>query len=70
MKSGVAVSVADRDVGAEVVVLLVHGHDGRSDEKPWIVVQHGRGDEIAVGERQEVEPVVDDVELAGALEQG
>ena len=31
---------------------------------------HRCGDEIAVGERQEVEPVVDDVELVGALEHG
>ena len=29
VESGVAVGVADGDVGAEVVVLLVHGHDAR-----------------------------------------
>jgi hypothetical protein len=28
-ESGVAIGVADGDVGTEVVVLLVHGHDGR-----------------------------------------
>ena len=40
----------------------------RSDDKPWIVVMTGCRDEIDVCERQEIEPVVNDVELVGALE--
>ena len=40
----------------------------RSDENPWMVVTTGVATRSLYVERQEVEPVVDDVELVGALE--
>ena len=67
VERGVAVGVADRDVVAAPVVLLVDRHDplGREavDRR-----DHRRVDEAAVGQRQEVEAVVDEVELVGSLE--
>ncbi len=64
----VAVSLADGDVVAALVVLLVDGHDALGRE-----AVDGRDDrrlhQAAVGERQEVEAVVDQVELAGTLEE-
>ena len=66
---GPAIAVADGDVGAAVVVALVHPEDALRREA--VDRGHdGRGDEAAVGQRQEVEPVVDEVELVGPLERG
>ncbi len=42
----------------------------RGEENPWIVVITGVVDEAAVGEWEEVEAVVDDVEVVGTLEHG
>ena len=67
VEAGVAVGVADGDVGAPAVVLLVHREDPRRRE-PVDRGEHGRRDEPAVAEGQEVEAVVDEIELAGALE--
>ncbi len=61
------VGVADRDVGAALVVPLVDRQDPLRRE-PVDRRQDRRLDELAVGEREEVEAVVDEVELAGALE--
>ena len=63
----VSIGVADRHVRGGAVVALVDGNDPLGRE-PVDRRDHRCGDEIAVRERQEVEPVVDDVELAGALE--
>ena len=63
------VGVADRDVVPARVVLL----EDREDALRREAVDrrhHGRLDEAAVGERQEVEAVVEDVELRRALERG
>ena len=64
----VAISLADGDVVAALVVLLIDGHDALGRE-----AVDGRDDrrlhQSAVGERQEVEAVVDQVELAGTLEE-
>ena len=63
----VSIGVADRHVRACAVVALVDGNDPLGRE-PVDRGDHRCGDEIAVRERQEVEPVVNDVELAGTLE--
>ena len=65
----VSIGVADRHVRGGAVVALVDGNDPVGRE-PVDRGDHRRRDEIAVRERQEVEPVVDDVELASALEHG
>ena len=62
------VGVADRDVGRGLVVALVRPAGSARDENPWIGRQDGRLDEPAVGQREEVEAVVDEVELVGPLE--
>ena len=62
-----AVRIADRHVVAAVVVLLIDRHDPLRRE----AVDRGehRGlDQAAVGEGEEVEAVVDQVELPGPLE--
>ena len=65
VQARVAVGVADGHVGRRRVVALVDGHDARRREA--VDGGHDRGvDQAAVGERQEVEAVVDDVEVAGA----
>ncbi len=61
------VGVADRDVVGGRVVPLVHRHDARRRE-PVDRRDHRCVDEAAVGEREEVEAVVDDVEVVGTLE--
>ncbi len=61
------VGVADRNVGGALVVALVDRQDPFRRE-PVDRRQDGRLDEPAVGQRQEVEAVVDEVELAGPLE--
>lgn len=66
-QGGMTVRVTDRHVGATSVVALVHGNDalgGESVDRG----HHRRVDQTAVGERQEVESVVDDVEIIGPLE--
>jgi hypothetical protein len=67
VEAGVAVGIADGDVGAPPLVLHVHREDPRRRE-PMDRGEHGRRDEPAVAEGQEVEAVVDEIELAGALE--
>ncbi len=67
VEARVAVRVADRHVGALRVVPLVDG-ENRGRREAVDGRQHGRVDEAAVGQRQEVEAVVDDVELGGPLE--
>ena len=63
----VPVGIADRDVVAAPVVLLEDGNDLLRREP--VDRRHDRGvDQAAVGQRQEVEAVVDHVELARALE--
>ena len=62
-----AIGVADRHVVTRRVVLLVHRQDARRGEAVD-GRHHGRVDETAVGERQEVEVVVDQIELVGPLE--
>ncbi len=63
----VPVGIADRDVGGGGVVALVHRDDPRRRES--VDRGHDRGvDEAAERQRKEVESVVDDVELVGALE--
>ncbi len=67
VQARVPVGVADRDVGGRRVVALVHRHDLRRREA--VDRRHDGGvDQPAVGQRQEVEAVVDDVEVGGALE--
>ena len=61
------VGVADGDVVGRGVVALVHGNDPLGRE-PVDGGDHRCVDEAAVGERQEVEAVVDDVEVAGTFE--
>ena len=61
------IRVADRHVSARAVVAFVDRNDPLGRE-PVDRGDHRRRDEIAVGERQEVEPVVDDVELPRTLE--
>ena len=68
-KRRVSIGVADRHVVAAPVVLLIDGEDplrgktvDRSDDR--------RVDQPREAERQEVEAVVDEVELGGALEYG
>src|SRR5581483_8787253 len=65
---GVAVGVADGDVVHPVVVGPVDGQDGGAGE-PVDRRHDGHVDEPAPGQRQEVEVVVDQVELAGGLGQ-
>ena len=67
VQRGVAIGVADRDVVGRGVVALVDRDDPRRRE-PVDRRDDRRVDEAAVGEREEVEPVVDDVELVGSLE--
>ena len=63
----VPVRIADRDVVAAPVVLLEDGNDLLRREP--VNRRHDRGvDQAAVGQRQEVETVVDHVELARAFE--
>ena len=63
----VPVGVADRDVVPALVVLLEHRQDPLRGEP--VDRRHDRRlDQAAVRQRQEVEAVVDDVELAGTLE--
>ena len=62
-----AIGVADRHVGRRRVVPLVDGQDPRRGEAVD-GGDDGRVDERAVGQREEVEAVVDDVEVAGVLE--
>ena len=64
---GVPVGVTDGDVVADVVERLVDRHDPLGGE-PVDRRHDGGVDEPAVAERQEVELVGDDVELAGAPE--
>jgi polysaccharide biosynthesis protein PslF len=66
---GMAVGVADGDVAVGGVVTLVDGHDPLRRE-PVDRGDHRGGDQLAVGEGKEVEPVVDHVELVGPLEHG
>ena len=61
------VRVADRDVVAPSVVLLEHGNDLLRRE-PVDRGHDRRVDQAAVGQRQEVEAVVDHVELVRLLE--
>ncbi len=61
------IRVADRHVSDIAVVAFVDRNDPLGRE-PVNRGDHRRRYEIAVGQRQEVEPVVDDVELPGALE--
>ena len=58
---------ADRHVRTCAVVALVDRNDSVRGE-PVDRGDHRRRDEMAVGERQEVEPVVDDVKLPSVLE--
>ena len=62
------VGVADRDVVRRSSLYRSYTGRIRADENPWIVVSDRRLDEPAVGQRQEVEAVVDEIELVGALE--
>ncbi len=64
---GMAVGVADGDIRAVLVVPLVDRDDLRRRE-PVDCGHHRRLDQPAVGQREEVEAVVDDIELAGAFE--
>ena len=63
----VSVGVAYRHVRGRLVVTLVDRNDPIGRE-PVDRGDHRCGHEIAVRERQEIEPVVDDVELTGSLE--
>ena len=63
----VSIRVTDRHVRRSAVVALVDRNYPIRRE-PVDRGDHWCRNEIAVCERQEVEPVVDDVELAGALE--
>ena len=63
----VSIGVAYRHVSGGAVVTLVDRNDLVRREA-MDGGDHRCRDEIAIRERQEVEPVVDDVELAGALE--
>ena len=65
----VSIGVAYRHVRGGAVVALVDRNDSIGRE-PVDRGDYRCGDEIAVREWQEVEPVVDDVELASALEHG
>jgi hypothetical protein len=65
----VSIGVTDRHVRSCAVVALVDGKDPVGRE-PVDRGDYRCGDEIAVRQWQEVEPVVDDVELASALEHG
>ena len=61
------VRIADRNIGGRRVVPLVHGQDPRRREAVDRR-EHRRLDEPAVGEREKIEAVVDDVELVRPLE--
>jgi len=61
------VGVTDGDVPGRGVVALVHGNDPLGWE-PVDGGDHWCVDEFAVGEREEVESVVDDVEVGCAFE--
>ena len=67
VQCGVAIGVADGNVGGCRVVALVDGDDPARREA--VDRRHDRCvDEAAVGEGKEVETVVDDVEVAGVFE--
>ena len=67
IQARIAVGIADCDVGAAIVVALVHRQDPRRRE-PVDRREDRRLDQAAVRQRKEVEAVVDDVELVCPLE--
>ena len=67
VKCEMPIRVADGDISDVAVVLLVDTDDVLRGE-PVNGGDHRRGDQPGIGERQEVETVVDDVEFGGPLE--
>src|ERR1039458_4108377 len=64
---GMAVGVANGDVAASSVVLLENRQDARR-RKPVNGGEHRGGYQLGIGQWEEVEAVVNEVELGGPLE--